>query len=85
MKVCCKCKVEKNLCEFANRSSAKDGKRSYCRKCESERGKEYDIKNREKELSRKKEYKIKNREKVLSRNKEYKIKNREKIMKKIED
>ena len=92
MKVCSKCKVEKDFCEFNNRSSAKDGKRSACKKCENDRCKksyiknrekikEYYIKNKEKRQSYNKEYykeyKIKNIEKELSRMKEYRINNRE--------
>jgi hypothetical protein len=84
MKVCSKCKVEKDFCEFTNRSNVKDGKGSSCRKCENERIKKYKMKNREKVLSRSKEYykeyKIKNREKELSRMKEYYIKNKEKML-----
>jgi hypothetical protein len=75
-KVCSKCKVVKDFCEFNNRSRAKDGKNSSCKECT----KEYYIKNREKQIFQKKEYYIKDREKIVSKKKEYYIKEREKIL-----
>lgn len=39
MKVCTKCKVEKELCEFGRSISAKDGLRSYCKECARARNK----------------------------------------------
>jgi hypothetical protein len=61
-------------------NSYKSGVSNRCKQCESERGKKYHIKNREKLLSRRKEYYIKNKEKLLSRYKEYNIKNKEKLL-----
>ena len=78
-KICGKCKIEKELCDFGMNNSYKSGVFNICKQCENERGKKYYIKNREKQLSRYKEYYIKNREKQLSRYKEYNIKNKEKI------
>jgi hypothetical protein len=78
-KVCNICREEKELCDFSMNKSYKSGVYNRCKQCESERGKEYHIKNREKNLSRGKEYYIKNKEKQLSRHKEYNIKNKEKI------
>ena len=69
-KVCSVCKVEKDFCEFNNRSRAKDGKKSSCKECT----KEYYIKNREKQYFQKKEYYIKYRGKIISKKKEYYIK-----------
>ena len=90
-KVCSICKVEKDFCEFNNRSRAKDGKKSSCKECTKEcyikdrektlsQKKEYYFKDREKIVSNKKEFYIKEREKILSRNKEYYVNNREKIV-----
>jgi len=79
-KVCNICREEKELCDFSMNKAYKSGVSNRCKKCESERGKKYHIKNREKELSRVKEYYIKNKEKELSRYKEYNIKNKEKLL-----
>lgn len=79
-KVCSKCKIEKELCDFGMNNAYKSGVSNRCKQCESERGKKYHIKNREKDLSRGKEYYIKNKENQLSRHKEYNIKNKEKLL-----
>ena len=55
MKKCPKCGKEKQIIEFNNNKSKKDGKCTYCRECELKRGREYREKNRGKvnEASRK--------------------------------
>ena len=32
-KICSKCKIEKDVCEFNKRKDSKDGLRGYCKKC----------------------------------------------------
>ena len=32
-KICSKCKIEKNFCEFYYQSKSKDGKKSSCKEC----------------------------------------------------
>ena len=77
-KVCNICLIEKDLCDFYVDKTYKDGVSNKCKQCENERGRKYNIKNREKIKSLRKEYYIKNREKQLSLQKEHYIKNREK-------
>ena len=45
MKVCSKCKIEKNLSEFHERKNGKDEYRHVCKQCISDYGKEYYQKN----------------------------------------
>jgi hypothetical protein len=40
-KTCCRCKLEKNLSEFGNLKSSKDGLMYNCRKCQTLKQKEY--------------------------------------------
>jgi len=47
-KTCTKCGETKPLSEFNNRKSAKDGKRSQCRKCENEYKRQWDAANPDK-------------------------------------
>ena len=46
-KVCTKCGEEKDIEEFGNRTSAKDGKRGKCKKCKQKEDSEYHSKNKE--------------------------------------
>ena len=78
MKVCSKCKIEKEISEFFKELQNKDGHKHICKICSKEYCKEYNIKNRKKIQSQKKEYRINNIEKLLSHDKVYYIKNKEK-------
>jgi hypothetical protein len=84
MKICSKCKIERELSQFYKDKSSKDGHRSNCVKCsklsrDKERDREWrnlnKDKRREYDKSRvynrewKKEYYLKNREKILSQRK----------------
>jgi hypothetical protein len=40
-KICCRCNVEKDVDDFNNLKSAKDGKKYYCRECQKKESKEY--------------------------------------------
>jgi hypothetical protein len=44
-KICSKCKEEKDVCEFGNRSNSKDGKSSNCKKCHNLRSADYQKRN----------------------------------------
>ena len=46
-KICSKCGLEKDLDEFGNLKSSKDGKLSRCKECTKEYMKEYQRKNAE--------------------------------------
>ena len=61
MKVCSKCKIEKDFNEFHRCTSNKSGYKSACKDCESQRRKNYYENNKEKELERGKNYCKKNR------------------------
>jgi len=75
-KTCCRCKLEKNLSEFGNLKSSKDGLMFNCRKCQTIKQKEY----REKHNDTYKKSLEKNREKILLYQKKYNQLN-EKIIK----
>jgi hypothetical protein len=60
MKVCTKCDIEKSLSEFNNQKLGKQGKRSYCKVCQSILKKEYDLINNEKHYEYQIEYRKKN-------------------------
>jgi len=49
MKICSRCKIEKEICEFTIHSNNKDGLNYNCKECESNRKKEYRKFNRDKE------------------------------------
>lgn len=80
LKVCSKCKEEKSICEFSNRTSSKDGKRSSCKKCESLNTKQWRQNNQEKVKSQKQRYLKKNHQKNLDRGKNYREENKEKSL-----
>ena len=52
MKRCCRCKVEKELNEFHNCNSTKDGRQYVCKICQ----KEYEQRNRERRKEYQKQY-----------------------------
>jgi hypothetical protein len=60
MKVCTKCNIEKELLEFNNQKLGKQGKRSYCKLCQSIMKKEYVVINKEKLYEYQINYRIKN-------------------------
>ena len=75
MKKCRKCKVEKELTEFRENKTAKNGLRSECKSCE----KEYREKNKERIKERNKEWREKNKEYLIERAKEWNKQNRERV------
>ena len=70
-KICSKCKVEKDICEYHKDKNKKDGLNTYCKLCAINHSKEYYEKNKEKISSKHKGYKS-------EYNKEYREKNKEK-------
>jgi hypothetical protein len=80
-KICKKCNVEKELCEFVKDKSKKSGVRGCCKECN--RKKYY--KNRENILKEKKEYYIKNREEIIEKVKTRNILNFEKRKKYLKE
>jgi hypothetical protein len=60
-KVCSKCNVEKNICEFGKLKSSKDGYRYFCKNCRNNIEKTYEGDN---VLERKKKWRNNNKEKI---------------------
>ena len=79
IKVCSKCKLEKNINDFNNRSTSKDGKRSSCKQCDSDDIKKWRQSNKEKVKLQKQRYLKKNPQKNLDRGKNYRENNKEKV------
>ena len=93
MKKCTMCGQEKPLTEFAvEKNNKKDGRRSSCKICTSQRIKQYFINNPEKKkesdkrdyeenkakkLAQKKEYYLRKKEEILAKRKEYHLANKE--------
>lgn len=69
MKICSKCKCEKNLDEFYPNSSGKFGVKSVCKICEKENKKKYTSLNKEKIRNKNIAYYIKN--KNINKNKKW--------------
>jgi hypothetical protein len=93
-KICSKCSVEKDLCEFHNFVHSKDGKKSICKICISEKNKtpeeklkenkrryEWVKNNKEKILKYRKTSYEKHKNSILKKNKEWKLKNIEQYKK----
>jgi hypothetical protein len=76
MKVCTKCKLEKDFLEFSKNKSKKDGHNHICKLCDNEKKKKYYELNKD---NRKKYFYI-NKEKRAEYHKEYYKKNKEKII-----
>ncbi len=81
VKVCTKCKVEKELTDFYKDKSKKDGLRRECKSCRKERNKEYHQANKERIKERRKEYFKEYWQANKERAKEYRQANKEKINK----
>jgi hypothetical protein len=76
MKICIKCKVEKELNLFYKNNNCKDGLYHYCKECHKEKRKESYQKNKEKTLISTKEWYSNNKEKMKKHREEnnYKLK-----------
>ncbi len=79
-KVCGKCKVEKDVCEFGNSKVSKDGLLYCCKECNNLRGKKYAKENYEKVLDTQKRWRRENPEWVYNRYKKYRLENSEKVL-----
>jgi len=85
MKVCTKCKVEKEFAEFGRLTASKDGFRHSCKECR----KQYRIDNKQQIKQYKKEnsehikkisklYKLVNKDKIREQDRQYRLENKEK-------
>ena len=79
MKICYKCKIEKDESEFGKAKPSKDGLRYSCKKCEKEYKKEYYQENKEAIKEYKKEYNQNNKESIKENKKKYRQNNKESI------
>jgi len=82
-KICSKCKVPKELSQFAAHRSAKASKsgiRATCKSCDVEYNRIYRQKNREKVNATKRKWASKNKDKISNYDKGYREKNREKLI-----
>ena len=80
-KICSKCKVEKELCEFSRKKSSQQELRSECKECNRISSKKYREENKDKELNRHKKYREENKEilkiKYYEQHKEYRQNNKD--------
>lgn len=74
-KICSKCGIEKDVCEFYNRKKSRDGKRPECKICSNESSVIYNKKNEQKINLIKQKYVNKNKEKVKTSKKKWFEKN----------
>lgn len=79
MKICSKCKVEKELSEFCKNMACFDGKERQCRECRSLAYKVWREANKEKISAKKKIYEKKNKERIKAQRKAFRKANKEKI------
>jgi hypothetical protein len=79
VKTCNKCSEEKSLSEFYKRKGGKDGLRCECKKCHTERQKQYYQTNKEVIVEQRKQYRQANKETIAERQKQYHQANKEKI------
>lgn len=78
-KICSKCLIDKELCEFNKYKLSKDGHKPCCRECQKIETKLYYSKNKEKRKESDKQYYIKNKNRIVKVVDEYRLKNKEKI------
>ena len=71
MKVCSKCKIEKELSEFVKDNRIKDGYAGRCKSCINKYKKGWNEKNKGKCKEYQKKYYKNNKDEILNRNKEY--------------
>lgn len=70
-KICRKCEQEKDLSEFRNQKATKDGKKSYCKICDSAYNKENYRKKADNRINQIKNWQQKHPEKVKEYQKKY--------------
>jgi post-segregation antitoxin (ccd killing protein) len=75
LKICIRCKIEKQVENFSKSSDKKDGLCPYCKKCVFEKAKDYYLENKEKFSA----YTELNKEKIKLRNEVWRENNKESI------
>ena len=71
MKICSKCKEEKDISSFNKKRASKDGHRAECKECQKISNKKYKTENREKLKDKNKEYYENNKERIKEYYKDY--------------
>lgn len=79
MKICTKCKKEKELYNFIKYHKSKDGLEYYCKTCRGELQRKWRLKNRSAIAKYNKEYNKNHQKEKAEKAKEYGLKNRKKI------
>ena len=80
-KICIKCQIEKELCEFGVRKAYKDGVSATCKECHNEKSRKWNEENKETKSISVKKYKDNNREKFKeNRNKHLRLKTKTDIL-----
>ena len=82
MKVCNKCKIEKELTEFAKNKGRKDGHESQCKSCRYKREKETYEQRKDKRNERRKKHLNENTEELNKKRRDYHKANKEELNKK---
>ena len=85
MKICTKCKIEKELSEFSTQKNGKFGVTSVCKICFNKYAKKYSQENKEKILIKSKKYYQENKENKKKKRKERYQENKEKSEKYYEE
>ena len=80
-KICSKCGIEKDVCEFNTRKTSKDGYRGYCKKCHLDYSEKYINEHTEKYKKYQDEYHSNNVETHRLKSTEYYQNNKEKVHK----
>ena len=83
MKICLKCKIEKDLSFFHKNKRAKDGFNLYCKSCRTQHSKVFCSKNKNSLSLKFKKYYFDNKNKISKQKKEYYKKNRDLILSKV--
>ena len=78
-KICSKCKIEKDVCEFNKRKDSKDGLRGYCKKCHVGYTNGYVQNNLKKYNEYQEKYHRENTQRHREKSNEYYKNNREKV------
>jgi hypothetical protein len=81
-KVCSKCKVDKEICEFHKSSRSNDGFRGQCKECRKVDTKLYYQNNSNKLKEKSSKYRLNNPEKIKEGLRNYRLKNLDEVRKK---
>lgn len=75
-KICCRCKIKKELCDFNRDAQFSDGLRPFCRDCSKKEWSARYAQNKEKESARKAKFYQENKEQILIKSSKWLKENR---------